>query len=356
MGRRTDFGNSWAQVVANWCFGVPPPVNEQIAWDSMEAMEEFWPEYLDTVLADGIRTRLVIANVIDYGQILRKCSDLEGFQGVVQRLRTGDKGALAELKFADSLINAGYRPVLEPELNGRRLDAVVVEGAERVFVEVISPELSQAMQRAEEGVAILAAALTACTPGLISDVHILADPNEDVIRQVLAFVLSGPIVQATVVHEIPGIAFVALQPFDPRIELIKSHFIDRGVPAIGIVSVNRKGSLPSLAMVRLPIDDQRAARLMAAETHQLSRDETNILAIDVTNIPGGLSDWRPLIERRFQPNLNQRFSAVVLFTRVNQLHKANILRGYRVLPNPHAYRPVPDALLQAIAKLHQQAP
>jgi hypothetical protein len=199
---------------------------------------------------------------------------------------------------------------------------VVVEGAEQVFVEVISPELSQAMQNAEEGVGTLACALTACTPGLITDVHLIADPDEGAITQVVAFVLSNP--QAEMIHEIPGVAFVAIRPFDPRIELIKSNFIDRGVPAIGIVSTNRKGHLPSLAMVRFPIDDQRAARLMVAETHQLSRDEINVLAIDLSNIPGGIRDWKPLIQRRFQPNLNRRFGAVVLFTRVNQLHNANI--------------------------------
>jgi hypothetical protein len=195
-------------------------------------MEEILPEYLDKVIADGVRSRLVIADIIDYGSTLHVCRNLQGFVRVVQRLKEGDKGA--------------------------------------------------------------------------------------------------------------------------RIELIKSNFIDRGVPAIGIVSTNRKSHLPSLAMVRFPIDDQRAARLMAAETHQLSRDEINVLAIDLSNIPGGIRDWKPLIQRRFQPNLNRRFGAVVLFTRVNQLHNANILRGYRVLRNPHAYRRVPDALLGAIENLDRQ--
>jgi hypothetical protein len=183
-------------------------------------------------------------------------------------------------------------------------------------------------------------------------VHLIADPDEGVIRQVLSFVLSNP--EGVVPHEIPGVAFVAIRPFDPRIELIKSNFINRGIPAIGIVSANRNGRLPSLAMVRCPINDQRAARLMVAETHQLSREETNVLAMDVSNIPGSIPDWMPLIERRFQPNLNRRFGAVVLFKRVNQLHNANILRGYRVLRNPHAYRPVPEALLGAIENLDPQ--
>ena len=353
MAARADFGNCWAEVVANWCCGFAPPVDEQTAWASLQTMEELWPEYLDKVIAVGARSRMVIADIIDYGRTLHACRNLEGFENVVRRLRTGDKGELAELKFATNLIEAGYRPELEPNLNGNRLDAVVVEGAEQVYIEVISPELSQAIQRAEEGIGILACALTACTPGSITDVHMIADPNDDAIRHVLAFVLSGP--ETFIAHEIPSIALVAIRPFDPRIELIKSNFIDRGVPAIGIVSTNGDGRLPSFAMVRLPIDDQRAARLMEAETHQLSRDEINVLAIDLSNIPGGIRDWQPLIQRRFQPNLNRRFGAVILFTRVNQLHNANILRGYRVLRNPYAYRAVPEALLRAIENLDRQA-
>jgi len=60
-----------------------------------------------------------------------------------------------------------------------------------------------------------------------------------------------------------------------------------------------------------------------------------------------------LYEPRFQPNLNRRFGAVVLFTRVNQLQNANIIRGYRVLGNTHAHRPVPEAVLNAIANLDE---
>jgi hypothetical protein len=351
MATRADFGNSWREVVENWCAGFALPVEEQVAWNSLQTMEDLWPEYLDNVIAQGIRSRLVMADVVDYGGTLQACRDLDGFARVLQRLKAGDAGALAELKFGASLAAAGYLAVLEPELNGNRLDAVIEEGAERVFVEVISPELSQVMQRAEEVLGILAGVLSARTPGLITDVYLLSEPGQDSIRQILEFVLSAP--QPSVVHEIPGLAFVAIRPFDPRIELTKSNFIDRGSPAIGIVSANREGHLPSLVMVRLPIDDQRAARLMAAEAHHFSRDETNILAIDVSNIPGSIRDWMPLIERRLQPNLNRRFGAVVLFTRVNQLHNANVVRGYRVLRNAHAHRPVPEAILAAISNLDE---
>src|SRR5262245_57414996 len=124
MGKRSDFGNSWSSVVDGWCAGFAPPVDERVAWDAMQTMEELWPEYLDTVIAQGIRSRLVMADVVDYGCTLQVCRNLDGFERVLQRLKTGDAGALAELKFASSLVSAGYHPALEPELNGNRLDAV----------------------------------------------------------------------------------------------------------------------------------------------------------------------------------------------------------------------------------------
>jgi hypothetical protein len=117
MAARADFGNDWAEVVANWCGGLAPPVDEQTAWASLQMMEELWPEYLDKVIADGARSRLVMADIVDHGRTLHACRNLEGFGSVVRRLRAGDRGALAELQFATSLIEAGYRPELEPVLN-----------------------------------------------------------------------------------------------------------------------------------------------------------------------------------------------------------------------------------------------
>lgn len=68
---------------------------------------------------------------------------------------------------------------------------------------------------------------------------------------------------------------------------------------------------------------------------------------------GSIPDWVPLIERRFQPKLNRRFGAVILFSRINQLHNANMLRCYCVVRNPFAYRKPPEGLLRNIIKLDQ---
>jgi hypothetical protein len=80
MGIHKDFGNDWKEVVNPWCLGLAPPVEEGFAWQAMLAVEQFWPEYLDEVLAIGARSRLVIADLVDYGRTLQICKDLEGFE------------------------------------------------------------------------------------------------------------------------------------------------------------------------------------------------------------------------------------------------------------------------------------
>lgn len=58
------------------------------------------------------------------------------------------RGALAELAFAAALVRLGYTPVLEPAVEGGELDVAVEVEHTEVYVEVICPDLSDAMKGA----------------------------------------------------------------------------------------------------------------------------------------------------------------------------------------------------------------
>src|SRR4051794_21325393 len=118
MARRSDFGRNWQEVVAEWCSGVAPPLSAETGWDSLGVLERLWPQFLDKILTDGVKSRLVIADAAEYGTVISVCQNLEGFDNVIRRLRTGDKAALSELALAAALVKAGYSPTLEPELHG----------------------------------------------------------------------------------------------------------------------------------------------------------------------------------------------------------------------------------------------
>jgi hypothetical protein len=87
---------------------------------------------------------------------------------------------------------------------------------------------------------------------------------------------------------------------------------------------------------------------MEGETHHFSRDEMNILVMDVSKIVSNFDAWCEMIERGLQPNLNRRFGAVAVFTWGRIGEKMSTYDKWRIIVNPHAYRPVPKAVLDKI--------
>ena len=67
------------------------------------------------------------------------------------------------------------------------------------------------------------------------------------------------------------------------------------------------------ANVQHSMSDARAARLLEAEAKHFSKEEANLVVMDITRMPNGIKAFAPLVQRRFQPGLNRRFGAVALF-------------------------------------------
>ena len=110
--------------------------------------------------------------------------------------------------------------------------------------------------------------------------------------------------------------------------------MDRGVGTLGIV--------------RVPVTDERARRLMEGESHHFSRDEMNIVVMDVSKIVGNLDAWGQMIQRGLQPNLNRRFGAIIFYSWGRMGEKMTRHEHWRVIQNPHAYRPIPEWVLNKI--------
>lgn len=116
------------------------------------------------------------------------------------------------------------------------------------------------------------------------------------------------------------------------------------------------GPLFTSATARLIMTDERAQRLLGKELSHFSSAERNILVVRVSNVPGGMKWWWPLILRWFQPSRNRRVGAVILYDQA-QIGDARLAtrQRWRVIENPYAYRPVPRSLIDAIGDLDESA-
>ena len=349
LGKRSDFGSSWSEVVANWYLGNSPAIPDDIGWNASDVLERLWPDYLDKVLSKGSENVYAMANLVDLGITLAACENLAGFDEVLGRMKKNERAAFSEAFFAAELVKIGYVPVFGPWLDGKRLDALVNVQGNWVYVEMITPEQSKSMKQAYVEMNDVAKRLTEQNLGAIIDVYLLAKPTPDISDTILGFAKGVTNSQYNTTLEISNIAFLRYVPSRLQAQPLPFDPVrNRLGPVLLASTVRMKDGITSRVTVQFPFTDKRAERLMDDKVSQFSRQEMNLLVIDVSSIPDGIRQWSALIKRRLRPEINRRFGAVVLFFRYFQIQDATIKTRWSVLRNPNAYRLMSESLLNAI--------
>lgn len=354
MGTRNDFGFNWSDVIVNWYLGKSPQIPGDTGWEALGALERLWPEYIDKILSEGQKGLAVMAPVINLGITLAVCKNLVGFDEVLRRMKQDERAAFSEAFFAAKLVKIGYVPVFEPELHGKRLDALVNVQDKKVYIEIITPEQSEMMKRNYAGMNDLAKRLIEQNPGTSIDIYLLVDPTSDVLDTILNFVKEVTDSQYNTTLEIPNIAFLRYVPYRLQEQPLPFEPIaNTSDPVLLVMTFSMREGVKSRTVIHIPFTDKRAKRLMSDEADHFSPQEMNLLVMDVSSIPDGIRRWTPLIQRCVQPNRNKRFGAVVLFFCYFQ--DATIKTRLRVLRNPYAYRPIPERLLDDIMSLNDSS-
>ena len=125
---------------------------------------------------------------------------------------------------------------------------------------------------------------------------------------------------------------------------------------IGNARCSVDSGVRTAGIVRVPVTDTRAKRLLYGESPHFSRDEMNVLVMDVTSVVSSLKVWSQLIEKCFQPEQNRRFGAIVLFSAGITGEKMSALQEWKVVRNPYAYKPIPESLLEKILTPESSGP
>ncbi len=335
--------------MANWYLGVKPQIPDDIAWEALAVIERLLPELLDAMLAQGGRGYVVIAPIIDLGLILADCENLRGFPNVFARLKQNERAAFSELFLASSLVKQGYVPALEPSLNGNKLDASISIDGEEIYFEVISPIGSEAFQHDINDGNKFASQLLELFPETSIDIVLLDMLSEKIKPKLIEFIKNlRPSFNENSFEELNDIAVARCMPFHPECIPFNLNRSDIKEAKLGI-AVGNSNARVILRQRILP--DERLQRLMDDEAKHFSREKINILMIDASGTnPHNFKAWEPLIIRRFQPRINRRFSAALLFQR--ELASKGIVRtNWNLLGNQYAYRTLPHVLRTSFKKL-----
>lgn len=356
-GQRSQFGKNWAEVVNNWCLGESLPMQDDKAWEALGVLEQLWPERLGEVLRTGKKGFFEMAYVINDGITLAACQNLEGFEGVLKRIKAGEQSALSELSIAAALVDLGYQPVLDTEHHGKRPDALISTENKEIFIDVITPEMSEDAKQAEGIASTLAQRLhlkliNQTTPSRL-EVYILT-PDLHIVADEIAHFLETPgLSLSETTHTLSDIALVKYSEPTALLNIGPTILVDTEFPIMGVARANSRGSSVT---VRLPFTDDRLELLMSRKRKQFSKNEINLFVIDLSGVSHGFKRWLPLVRRRLQPSrngkpaINTRFSGILLFNQYFDLDTKAFIKACHIEEHPTPYKSLPSSFLNDLRR------
>lgn len=346
------FALSWERFVADWCLGVPPVVPEDGAKAALDALQRLCPGYVAALVSGPTRGLGVVVPAIDFGLVLRECERMPGFEKILPRLQRGDRSAFSEAHYAASLSRAGCDPQIEPEVGAAVLDTAVDWAGTPIYSEVISPERAAAIVAVQADLQLLANAIRDTVPGFVVEVLLETDltpaTQAGVVRSLQELPLDEP-------KRFEGLATMVRRAASIPLEVGPTLRYEGSGPIVATAAGRVDQGVGAAGIVRMPVTDARARRLLAAELHHFSRETHNILAIDTTAVTVSPKDWAALVRRSFQPGQNRRIGAVVFFSRGLVGIPLAARQVWAVVANEHAYHPIPPEFLARVASLDESA-
>ena len=345
-----ELAPDWDTFIRDWCLGVPPVLSLDEVAQALDTLKRILPTHFNRLRSRSDRGLGVVLPFIDLGSVVSACEELLGFHRLLPRLKLFDGSAVSEARYAAALVRAGYSPELEPQVGTGLVDAAIDWEGGRIYAEVIAPERAEAIVAAHSDVQALAGALCGAISGTVVEVLLHSDIGPDTLPRILA---SLPDLSSGAPRTLEGFATIVQQP--GAVPLILSPSLpSSGTDPVLAAAVGRvEGTQATAGVIRMPLLDSRARRLLSAELHHFSRDKRNILAIDISGVSVGPKNWAPLIQRSFQPNQNRRIGAVVFFSRGMVGIPLATRQIWAAVANKYAYCPIPPVFLDKLVSLDE---
>jgi hypothetical protein len=261
---------------------------------------------------------------------------------VLNRVRQGQYSAISEIMWAALLIRKGYHLKLEPPSGHGKADTLITTtDGYSVYAEIIAPISANETTEIFEAMKILANQIKPAIPGTRLELHLSEDPRtvegDDLLSCINSYIANSPSGKIEM-----SVGTVRWEPYSPHPTWSESISATTDLIQCGVVSF----SDDCLADVTADVSDERIQRMVSAKGRQLSRGNRNLVVVNMTTLLASIEQWKTLIQRRLQPNINTRISGVVIMREQFERHEMQIETNF--IQNPHALRPIPLSLIEAL--------
>jgi hypothetical protein len=355
---------TWQEIEHDWLGGssglAAPPGEVHSAFN--EVASRFGREWVEaTRTRNGVVSRGTSPTlyIVTLAQLLHKLDATPNSSALIEKIRQGNSDARAEL-IAIYLLRNGNPEVLievEPEIqvggHNRKPDFRARIPAEPwTYVEVTNPRSSEDQTNVRRGLERLTGLITECSGSFALEVFLKCEPSAAKIDLIADEILQGhQTTQQTSVELRDGLGTLYWNQYSPGAVVLDDHG-EPYTPRLSATSVIAGAGEHRHITVRWPFTDTRAETFIRHEARQLPTDAPGLIMIFTSGAVGSMKAWRALIERRLQPNLHTRVSAVCLFSsghRVSE-HDDDWSVECKLIPNLHARYPLPTWIVQQLQR------
>jgi hypothetical protein len=367
---------TWQEIEQDWLGGggglAASPDEVLSAFN--EVAGRFGREWVEaTRTRNGVPSRGLAPTlyIVTMARLLRSLDGLPNTAGLLEKVSRGSSDARAELIAIDLIRteNPGVIVEVEPEVRvggrDRKPDfRTQMAGEPWTYVEVTNPNTSDPQEEVRRGLAQLTGLVRDCSGSFALEVFLKREPSAADLDLIADMIMQEHQTRAQSTVELPadlGTLYWNYQP--PGAMVLDDHgepYTPRLSSGAVAFSTDQNGQIDQHRhiAVRWPFTDVRAETFIRHEARQLPTDAPGLIMIYTSGTVGAMKAWRALIERRLQPNLNRRVSAVCLFS--SALQETEQGEGWKVecklILNPHARIPLPQWIIEQLERFPSSEP
>jgi hypothetical protein len=314
---------TWEEIQRGWLRDETTTTDYPEVWvECFNRLEHYFGrDWIDQArIHGGIETWGIhpTLGIVSEGARLEALDGVRDASHLIEKLCGRDPSAWAELT-AIWLLKSGDPDVLvelEPTIASGSVPDFRIRRDELrwTYVEVTQPNTSETQQELRKILTRLSTLLETIPGRYALEVYLRRDPTLDEVDAIVQRMPDFCQLEGIQAEELPnGLGGLYLNETAPGLVAPQ----DRGDgprPRLGQArSYVENGVAIRHIAVRLGFSDDRADAFLRAEARQLPKDAPGLIMIQTAATVGGFRTWIPLLERRLQPTIHTRVSAISLF-------------------------------------------
>ena len=360
---------TWQDIQNDWLGGAgplaAPPEVVVNAFNQVEStFGRIWLEGLRAAGGQPAQGLSPVIDVIMLAQMLEALDNSANASILLRKIGENDQDAWAELcsiyilRSGRSTVEIEVEPQIKVRSRNPRPDfRARIENDPWAYVEVTQPSRNSIEQtRIRQGMDRFIHMAAELQGSFSVEIFLRRDPDDkdlDIIEQMIA---SESESHGETDTELPsGLGTLYWNRSSPGTAVIDNHG-EPYRPGLAVMATAQSGGQNRHILLRWPFTDVRAEAILRRKSKQLTTDFPGLVMIQTSGAVGAMKAWRGLIQKRFQPGIHTRISAVCIFRSGKYASDAGYTWGVecKLIPNPHARNPLPSWIVSQFEKFPSQ--